>query len=68
MSTLLVYEKTLSRGKKCTGGERIFRSCKSQSRKPRDKKNGLYLGLCLKPSKELLTHKFTARVCGVSQH
>ena len=24
MSTLLVYEKTLSRGKKFTGGERIF--------------------------------------------
>ena len=38
MSTLLVYEKTLSRGKKFTGGERIFRFYKSQSRKPRDKK------------------------------
>ena len=35
---------------------------------PEIKKNGLYLGLCLKPSKELLPHKFTATVCGVSQH
>ena len=68
MSTLLVYEKTLSRGKKFTGGERIFRSCTSQSRKPRVKKNGLYLGLCLEPSKERLTHNFNARVCGVPQH